>query len=50
MIFGIGEESKYALIAVAVIYLVLINTVAGARNIATASTSTWARTSTPVDG
>ena len=33
MIFGIGEESKYAIIAVAVIYLVLINTVAGVRNI-----------------
>lgn len=33
MIFGIGEESKYAIIAVAVFYLVLINTVAGVRNI-----------------
>jgi ABC-type nitrate/sulfonate/bicarbonate transport system permease component len=33
LIFGIGDESKYASIAVAVIYLVLINTVAGARNI-----------------
>jgi NitT/TauT family transport system permease protein len=33
MIFGIGEESKYAIIAVAVIYLVLINTVAGVKNI-----------------
>jgi NitT/TauT family transport system permease protein len=33
MIFGIGEESKYAIIASAVIYLVLINTVAGVRNI-----------------
>lgn len=33
MIFGIGEESKYAIIAVAVIYLVLINTTAGVRNI-----------------
>ena len=33
MIFGLGEESKYAIIAVAVIYLVLINTVAGVRNI-----------------
>jgi ABC-type nitrate/sulfonate/bicarbonate transport system permease component len=33
MIFGIGEESKYAIIATAVIYLVLINTVAGVRNI-----------------
>jgi NitT/TauT family transport system permease protein len=33
MIFGIGEESKYAIIAVAVVYLVLINTVAGVRNI-----------------
>jgi ABC-type nitrate/sulfonate/bicarbonate transport system permease component len=32
MIFGIGEESKYAIIAVAVIYLVLINTAAGVRN------------------
>jgi ABC-type nitrate/sulfonate/bicarbonate transport system permease component len=35
MIFGIGEESKYAIIATAVIYLVLINTVAGVRNIDT---------------
>jgi NitT/TauT family transport system permease protein len=35
MIFGIGEESKYAIIATAVIYLVLINTVAGVRNIET---------------
>jgi len=33
MIFGIGEQSKYAIIATAVIYLVLINTVAGVRNI-----------------
>jgi ABC-type nitrate/sulfonate/bicarbonate transport system permease component len=33
MIFGIGEESKYAIIATAVIYLVLINTVSGVRNI-----------------
>jgi ABC-type nitrate/sulfonate/bicarbonate transport system permease component len=33
MIFGIGEQSKYAIIAVAVIYLVLINTVSGVRNI-----------------
>jgi ABC-type nitrate/sulfonate/bicarbonate transport system permease component len=33
MIFGIGEESKYAIIAVAVVYVVLINTVAGVRNI-----------------
>ena len=33
MIFGIGEESKYAIIAVATIYLVLINTAAGVRNI-----------------
>ena len=33
MIFGIGEESKYAIIAIAVIYLVLINTVSGVRNI-----------------
>ena len=33
MIFGIGEESKYVVIAVAVIYLVLINTAAGVRNI-----------------
>lgn len=33
MIFGIGEESKYAIIAAAVIYLVLINTAAGVRNI-----------------
>jgi NitT/TauT family transport system permease protein len=33
LIFGIGEESKYAVIATAVFYLVLINTVAGVRNI-----------------
>lgn len=33
MVFGIGEESKYAIIATAVIYLVLINTAAGVRNI-----------------
>ncbi|MBV9171248.1 MAG: ABC transporter permease [Chloroflexi bacterium] len=33
MIFGIGEEAKYAIIATAVIFLVLINTVAGVRNI-----------------
>jgi NitT/TauT family transport system permease protein len=33
MVLGIGEESKYAIIATAVIYLVLINTAAGVRNI-----------------
>ena len=33
MIFGLGEESKYAIIATAVIYLVLINTAAGVQNI-----------------
>jgi ABC-type nitrate/sulfonate/bicarbonate transport system permease component len=33
MVFGLGEQSKYAIIATAVIYLVLINTVAGVRNI-----------------
>jgi NitT/TauT family transport system permease protein len=33
MIFGLGEESKYAIIATAVIYLVLINTAAGVYNI-----------------
>ena len=33
LIFGLGENSKYAIIAVAVIYLVLINTVSGVRNI-----------------
>jgi NitT/TauT family transport system permease protein len=33
MVFGLGELSKYAIIATAVIYLVLINTVAGVRNI-----------------
>jgi NitT/TauT family transport system permease protein len=33
MVFGIGEQSKYAIIATAVIYLVLINTVSGVRNI-----------------
>jgi ABC-type spermidine/putrescine transport system permease subunit II len=33
MVLGIGEESKYTIIAVAVVYLVLINTAAGVRNI-----------------
>jgi NitT/TauT family transport system permease protein len=33
LMFGIGEASKYAVIATAVIYLVLINTAAGVRNI-----------------
>jgi ABC-type nitrate/sulfonate/bicarbonate transport system permease component len=33
MIFGLGEESKYAIIATAVIYLVMINTAAGVQNI-----------------
>ena len=33
MIFGLGEESKYAIIATAVIYLVMINTAAGVHNI-----------------
>lgn len=33
MLFGIGEGSKYAIIAIAVIFLVLINTEAGVRNI-----------------
>src|SRR6202011_3746731 len=33
LIFGLGENSKYAIIAVAVIYLVLINPVSGVRNI-----------------
>lgn len=33
MIFGIGEESKYAIIATAVFFLVLINTVSGVKNI-----------------
>jgi ABC-type nitrate/sulfonate/bicarbonate transport system permease component len=33
MVFGLGEQSKYAIIATAVIYLVLINTAAGVRNI-----------------
>jgi len=33
MVFGLGEQSKYAIIATEVIYLVLINTVAGVRNI-----------------
>jgi len=33
LIFGIGEASKYAVIATAVFYLVLIDTVAGVRNI-----------------
>ena len=33
MLFGIGEGSKYAIIAIAVLFLVLINTEAGVRNI-----------------
>jgi NitT/TauT family transport system permease protein len=33
LIFGIGEGSKYAIIAIAVVFLVLINTEAGVRSI-----------------
>jgi NitT/TauT family transport system permease protein len=33
IIFGIGEGSKYAIIAIGVVYLVLINTLAGVRQI-----------------
>jgi NitT/TauT family transport system permease protein len=33
MLFGFGEASKYAIIAIAVVFLVLINTEAGVRNI-----------------
>jgi NitT/TauT family transport system permease protein len=33
ILFGLGEESKYAIIAIAVVYLVLINTVSGVRTI-----------------
>jgi NitT/TauT family transport system permease protein len=33
MLFGLGEGSKYAIIAIAVVFLVLINTEAGVRNI-----------------
>ena len=33
LLFGIGEGSKYAIIAIAVLFLVLINTEAGVRNI-----------------
>ena len=33
MLFGLGEASKYAIIAVAVVFLVLINTETGVRNI-----------------
>jgi NitT/TauT family transport system permease protein len=33
MVFGLGEMSKYAIIATGVIYLVLINTFAGVKNI-----------------
>jgi NitT/TauT family transport system permease protein len=33
LLFGIGEGSKYAIIATAVVFLVLINTEAGVRNI-----------------
>ena len=33
MIFGLGEESKYAIIATLVIYLVLINSASGVQNI-----------------
>jgi NitT/TauT family transport system permease protein len=33
MLFGLGEGSKYAIIAIAVVFLVLINTETGVRNI-----------------
>jgi NitT/TauT family transport system permease protein len=33
LLFGLGEGSKYAIIAIAVVFLVLINTEAGVRNI-----------------
>jgi NitT/TauT family transport system permease protein len=33
LLFGIGEGSKYAIIAIAVVFLVLINTEAGVRSI-----------------
>ena len=33
ILFGLGEASKYAIIAIAVVYLVLINTVSGVRTI-----------------
>jgi ABC-type nitrate/sulfonate/bicarbonate transport system permease component len=33
LIFGLGEASKYAVVAVSVVYLVLINTAAGVRGI-----------------
>ena len=33
MLFGLGEASKYAIIAIAVVFLVLINTETGVRNI-----------------
>ncbi|HEX9837459.1 MAG TPA: ABC transporter permease subunit, partial [Alphaproteobacteria bacterium] len=33
ILFGLGEGSKYAIIAIAVFYLVLINTVSGVRQI-----------------
>ena len=47
LIFGIGEESKYAIIATAVVYLVLINTAAGVKNIERIYLD-GARTLTPV--
>jgi NitT/TauT family transport system permease protein len=33
ILFGLGEASKYAIIAIAVVYLVLINTISGVRTI-----------------
>ena len=33
IIFGIGEASKYAIIAISVVYLLIINTAAGVRQI-----------------
>ena len=33
IVFGIGEASKYAIIAIGVVYIIIINTVSGVRNI-----------------
>jgi NitT/TauT family transport system permease protein len=33
IVFGLGEASKYAIIAIGVVYIIIINTVSGVRNI-----------------
>jgi ABC-type nitrate/sulfonate/bicarbonate transport system permease component len=48
LVFGLGEESKYAIIASAVIYLVLINTAAGVHTIERVYFDVG-KTSTPIE-